>query len=372
MPSLTIDNLPGNPQRIALINPTKFLGNLLIAGGLIQQFIAWCRARDIELLIVLDERFHELFAPAFTGARLICYPRRQLQRGRPLHSARAYLRCVREIRRLRADLAFTIEEDSVSHRLAHLSGARFRISSTPARHHFGFHAVLPLKRVERPERERHIWYSFRDVFAALGMRDPRPGYIDLPQSEISDQWRHRMEETGLDPGRSIVVVHPGATKAYKQWPVHHFTELARELQRAGRQVALIGAGEPDRRINRAITAEFEGEGAGPVDLCDHLSLSDLADLLSRAEAMVGNDSGPFHLASALNVPGVVIFGPTEIDIWRPLSDSATVLENKAACDPACHRRNCLRDYACLKQITPERVLQALFSCGSGPARDNPW
>jgi hypothetical protein len=66
------------PARIALINPTKFLGNLLIAGDLMQFLSHWCAEQDIALLIMLDDRFRDLFVSALPGVTLVYYPRSML------------------------------------------------------------------------------------------------------------------------------------------------------------------------------------------------------------------------------------------------------------------------------------------------------
>src|SRR5690606_3496588 len=117
----------------ALVNPTKYLGNLLIAGGLMQEFSRWCRANGVVPLIVLDETFRALAAPALGDAELLFYPRKAIARGAPWGRVTAWLRCLTRLRAFGADLAFNIEEDAVSHRFTQLSGARFRLGCSPLR-----------------------------------------------------------------------------------------------------------------------------------------------------------------------------------------------------------------------------------------------
>lgn len=344
--------LPFQPRRIALINPTKFLGNLLLAGGLMQDYCHWCSERGIHLLIVLDERYRDLFSQLFPNVELVFYPRAQLESGGRLQALRAYFQCVAAVRRFHADLAFFLDEDSVSHRLTHLSGARFRVSSTAARYRPGFHAVLPVDRIKRGHQDRHVWYSYREIFHAVGMeKSGSPAYFRLGDQPMSPELEGRLVQAGVDFSRPLAVLHAGATKAYKRWPLEHFVETAGGLNELGYQVLLIGAGHVDAAANRTITSHFPA-----TDLCNRLSLPELAAVLMRASVMVANDSGPSHLASALGVPGVVIFGPTDPDLWRPLSSVSTVLENRSLCDPGCKRTVCLNDYACIKSVKPDHVL----------------
>jgi len=349
---LTPVSLPFLPQRVALINPTKFLGNLLLAGGLMQQYCDWCNERGVRLLIVLDERYRQLFSPLLPGAEKVFYPRDLLESGRGLQAIRAYGQCVTAIRRFRADLAFFLDEDSVSHRLTHFSGARFRLSTTAARYRFGFHAVLPVDRVKHGQDLRHIWYSYKEIFQTVGMDETgEPGYAQLGRQPLLPELVSRLVQSGVNFERPLAVLHAGATKAYKRWPLANFIATAKGLSEEDYQILLIGAGAVDEEANSAIAAQCPS-----IDLCNRLNLSELAALLGCATAVVANDSGPFHLASAMGVPGVVIFGPTDPELWRPLSSRSVVLENRALCDSACTRTACLKDYMCIKSVKPEHVL----------------
>lgn len=343
-------------RRVALVNPTGFLGNLLLAGGLVQEFIAFCRHREIEVLVVLDESFRELLGPALEPAELLFYPRRRIRQSRPLGQARAYLSCLRRLRAFAADLAFNIEEDTVAHRLTQLSGARFRLGCDPRRHRFGYERVLPVAFTHRPPGRDHRWHAYFELFQALGMPEPEPAYLRLPPRAMQTALRGRLERAGVDFTRPLVILHAGATKDYKKWPVAHFAALARSLEEAGFQPVLIGAGAGDREANMAIKDVL---GAPVPDLANALSLAELAAFLPHGAAMVGNDSGPFHLAAALGLPGVVLFGPSEVSLWRPLSPRAIVLSGKAACAPDCSRHHCAWGRRCLQSLTPDRVMSEI-------------
>lgn len=365
-------------RRIALVNPTKFLGNLLLAGGLIQHLGRWCVSQNIELLLVLDAGFEDLVVEAFPGVRLVYYPRKALLPGATgWQGIRAYLQCVKQIRAFAADLAFTIEEDSVSHRLTHFSGAQFKVSSTNQRYGMGFDRVLAIPRSHRAADQAHIWYSFREVLLALELPVPaQPAYLEFPPILPSDDLCTRLLAMGLSVDKPMAVLHAGASKIYKKWPVEHFVALAASIRARGFQLALVGAGEQDTQVNihimKALADRCSAEPSmqakldkpeSPVcvDLCNRLSLAELAMLLSRTELMIGNDSGPSHLASALGVRGAVLFGPSDADIWRPLGSQTEVIDNKAVCAGDCTRHHCKSDYLCLRTLTPNMVILRLFS-----------
>lgn len=352
-------NRPARLKRIALINPTKFLGNLLLSGQYIQHLSQWCREEGCELLVVLDSRFETLFAPVFDDSqvRLCYYPRLALKQGKiPWRGMRQWWQCLSEIRHFQAELAFTIEEDSVAHRLTHLSGASVRVSCSESRYHFGFDAILDIKRQERSQEAPSIWDVTGDIFTSLSL--PVPAQKAYPAMNHVVQTLQETASAALqslfDHGHKVVVMHAGASKRYKQWPVDNFRRLASHIVAAGYRLILIGAGPIDAQINESITTAINSKRC--INLSDQLSLPDLAYTLSNAYFVIGNDSGPSHLGSALGAPGVVLFGPTEIGLWRPLGKQTTVLHHKELCEQGCTRHHCRLEYACLREVTPEEVM----------------
>jgi ADP-heptose:LPS heptosyltransferase len=348
-------SLPPDPRRIVLLNPTKYLGNLLLAGGLIQDFAALCRQQDRELLVVLDESFRELCAQAFAGVEILWYPRRSIRGARFLRKVQLFRAFWARLRAFRADLAFNIEEDSLSSRLTQFSGAKFRLGCSPTRHRFGYEQVLPIDYAGR-----HRWHSFQDVFSALGLPEREPKYINLHIDQPGEQLSQKLAELGLRAGAALVAIHPAATKDYKKWPETAFIELCNILINKGFSPVLLGAGPEEwqrcDRIQRFVTSVSL---AKVHNLCDRLSLAELAGFFRMCTGIVGNDSGPSHLASAQGVPGVVVFGPSEPAIWGPLGNRSQVLRKADQCDPRCSRRACFADYRCLKAITPQEAFAAL-------------
>ncbi len=359
--------IPPYPRRVLLVNPTRYLGNLLLAGGLMQDYVALCRARGTQVRILLDESFRALLQGALPDEVLMFYPRRAIANAALPGKLVRYLACLRTLRAFDADLAFNIEEDPVSHRLTLWSGARFRLGCSKARHGRGYHHVVPIDFSQRPPERRHRWYSFAEVFAALGLPEGSPRYLRFPTLPVPVGLLERMQAHGLMPGR-FVALHAGATKQYKQWPLSQFVALARALVVQGWQVAFIGAGA-DAVNTAAILAQLPREAAAGhvVDCCGDFSLGELPHLLKQAGFMVGNDSGPFHLAAALGVPGTVIFGPTDVDLWRPLSAGSVVMKGTEPCSPDCTRRHCLHAHRCLRSISPASILATLPPIGLAAA-----
>jgi len=118
-----------------------------------------------------------------------------------------------------------------------------------------------------------------------------------------------------------VVIHPGAGSPAKCWPVEQFVKLARQLREAGRTVQTIfGETELERWPRKALRAFDEvAQTRRPATLVE------LMESLAAAAVVVGNDSGPGHLAGILGLPTVCLFGPRDSTRWKPLGPRVTVL-----------------------------------------------
>jgi len=358
-----VPTVPAAPQRVILVNPTRYLGNLLLAGGLIQDYAALCKEQGREFRVVIDAGYRDLLQGTLTDELFIWYPRREISKATSAwQKLRLYWRCLCQIRAFKADLAFNIEEDSVSHRLTQWSGARFVMGCSANRHRWGYDYVVPIDFSQRPPERRHRWYSFYEVFAALGLPEPPPGYLRFPPQPLPGALREKLLKLGLDSDRGFVALHTGAAKDYKLWPLPQFARLTQMLVEAGHRVAFIGAGKDADNAAAVIAQLPDSVPRGHiVDCCNQLTLAELSQLFRLARFVIGNDSGPFHLASAVGAPGAVIFGPTEVALWAPLSDKAVVMKSKEACSPECTKRQCVHQHRCLWAITPESIVARMNS-----------
>ena len=121
----------------------------------------------------------------------------------------------------------------------------------------------------------------------------------------------------------IVALHPGSGSAKKNWPVEKFTALARWLvDELDRQLVVV-RGEADESVVAQLVAALPPRS---VTLAAGLKLGELAAVLERCTAFVGNDSGITHLAAAVGTPTVALFGPASVPIWEPRGDRVRVVQ----------------------------------------------
>ena len=145
----------------------------------------------------------------------------------------------------------------------------------------------------------------------------------------------------------------------KRWPAAHFARVASHHLRDGYQVWLLGSAA-DAPLANAIVGGIDASGARAVaNLAGKTTLLDAVDLLSTAARVVSNDSGLMHVAAALGVPVVGIYGSSSPAFTPPLGARAAAVSLALPCSP-CYARTCrFGHYDCLMKLEPERVLAAL-------------
>jgi heptosyltransferase-2 len=205
--------------------------------------------------------------------------------------------------------------------------------------------------------------SMVPFYAALaGDPGPVPGKLARPYLAVAgDEPERASRQHGIALDRPLVLFAPGAEFGIaKRWPPAYYGALAARVLQAvpGVQVALLGS--PNDRETCEQVRMSAGPGAGAViNLAGHTSLDDAIALTARAEAVVANDSGLLHIASALNRPVVGIYGSTDPDYAPPLSDIARTISLRLDCSP-CRQRECpLGHHDCMNKLDVDLVWKAL-------------
>lgn len=269
------------------------------------------------------------------------------------------------LRRRDVDLAIDVRGEFPLALLCWLSGARLRLGWACGGGGFLLTHCAPYV----PGRAEVA--SRLALLAELGIR-PQSGDDCRPRLDASEGARMRiasqLSELG---GRSLVVIHVGAGMAAKQWPAEHWRRLIAEMHRRHpMQVVLVGS-PSERPIAVAIAT---GQPKAVVDWTGQLDLDELAALVERADLFLGADSGPAHLAAAVDTPVVALFsGTNRPEQWQPCGRCVVVVRQAVECSP-CHRQHCPRPgHPCMTRLDPTTVLTAAgWLLAGGPRqRSNP-
>jgi ADP-heptose:LPS heptosyltransferase len=170
------------------------------------------------------------------------------------------------------------------------------------------------------------------------------------QEFVRQYWRaHKLE------AKPVIALHPGSGSAQKNWPASRYAEVAALLKRDGARLLII-AGPADDAPLKALRERLSGE----LLTTEGLTLPQVAALLARCRCLVGNDSGIAHLAAAMGVPTLTIFGPTDPVVWAPSGPAVTVLAPRVPCAPCApeKRRSCVT-LECLASISVDLVYQSV-------------
>ncbi|HEX4137439.1 MAG TPA: glycosyltransferase family 9 protein [Bryobacteraceae bacterium] len=214
-----------------------------------------------------------------------------------------------ELRSFAPALCINLHGGTRSARLTLLSGARFRA---------GFEIFRPgwVYSIRIPTAQETLGVS-RRVHTAEHMASAM-FYLGVP---ITDVPRARVEpqagRSSYAPGKPYAVMHPLAATPEKTWPADRFRELARHLEQSmGWEIVFIGGASED-------LSTFQ-----PHRTVSGAPLGEIVKLMRDAAFFAGNDSGPAHVAAAFGVPQIVLFGPSDSEVWAPWRTPAEILKSQ--------------------------------------------
>jgi heptosyltransferase-2 len=187
---------------------------------------------------------------------------------------------------------------------------------------------------------------------------PAPSALPRPTLTVRpEQAAQAMAQLGLHADRPLIVFAPGAEfGSAKRWPAAHFAELARTIRGEYPQalIVMLGSGKDKPACDEIAAAVHEVK-----NLAGATTLDQAIAVISQADAVVSNDSGLMNIASGLNRPVVVMYGPTDAGNTPPFSAISKILSLHLECSP-CHQRECpLGHHNCMRQLSADIVWQPL-------------
>ncbi len=199
----------------------------------------------------------------------------------------------------------------------------------------------------------HVADYLVDSLGAWGFEKENSFHLlQLPEDAL-DFARCFFGNVGVEEGKEVLAIHPGSGSPAKNWSPENFALVADSLSGRARILLLSGPAQDGvAEVRRGM------KRASPL-VAENLPLLHLAALLQRSTAYLGNDSGITHLAAALGVPTVAIFGPTDPAIWGPQGPEVRILYEKKSCSLCSPEARTACSPQCLKSIEPDRVLEVL-------------
>ncbi len=257
----------------------------------------------------------------------------------------------------RYDAAWDMQGLSLSGLITRMSGASRRIGldlNREGNRWFLNEPVVPVK----SDRRRHAIDILRGFLPTLGIPSeiewPRLCYlaegVDLPAAFQPVGGR-----------RDTVALNVGASSVYKQWPADNWSQLIVRLTDAGLNCALTG-GPHDAALAQLISEASGADRSGNImNLAGQTSLRQTAAVLNRCAALVTGDTGPMHIAAALSVPIIALFGPTDPVKTGPYHTPGVTLKHNNCCTANHRRPTCNGAVWCMSAITVDEAYDALMA-----------
>ncbi|MFL5628640.1 MAG: lipopolysaccharide heptosyltransferase II [Ktedonobacteraceae bacterium] len=229
------------------------------------------------------------------------------------YSLHDYMKFARELRQQHFDMAFVLDRSPLLTLLPWLAGIPRRIG--PDSLGRGFSLTDRVVVSSSPTQLQHQAEIYLDLARAIGLSigTPRMRFEPTPEERQS---------VSKPTGRRIALFtgggsNPGMDLTAKRWPLDRYRELAsRLIYELDAQVLLIG-GPGDIALNQELIEELGGPQDAIINLTGKTSFGEMAAQLEACDLFIGNDSSPMHLAAAVHIPVIAIFGPTSPQEYGP-------------------------------------------------------
>jgi len=335
-------------MKILIVGPA-WVGDMVIAHALVRTLRAESSATHVHMLAPESTEPLARRMPGVTGTTVLPVAHGELGWG-------ARRRLGRELRKPRFDRAIVLPNTAKSALVPLFADIPRR---TGWRGEWRYGLLNDMRSLNEARYPRMV-----DRFVALGRAAGAAPTNDLLPQLTADSRRagELIGALGIAADAPVLALCPGAEYGpAKRWPAAHFAAVAEaHLRRCG-TVWLLGTHADAPACAAIIAALPERLRARAFDLAGRTTLLDAVDLLARADQVVTNDSGLMHVACALGVSVVAVYGSSSPDFTPPLSNRARVLREPLPCSP-CFERTCpLGHTDCLNRLTPERVVRELVN-----------
>ncbi len=309
---------------------------------------------DLELTTVVERIFADLFLsdPEINVLPLDRGP------GERRSSILARIETVRKLRKGGFDAIVNLHGGPASAQLVAASGIKERAGVEHFRFGYVYNWRIPPAENILARKNLHTVESQFAGFRWLGLPGDEPAKTSLFVDEIRRGTAEaKLRAAGFRTNSPYAILAPTNEFYTKRWIPERYATIGEKLFARGYQVVMTGAPTDEQR------AQLESVRAlsrVPLIAVNNLDVGELVAVIAAARLFVGNDSGPAHIAAALNVPLVVLFGPASSVRWRPWAARAEVVQNYFPCNP-CSMYTCeaFPEPECIRSISVDQVMIAV-------------
>jgi heptosyltransferase-3 len=259
------------------------------------------------------------------------------------------------------DLVLNLTEGDRGAIVAKFSKAKIRVGWDPQNQGFLGKKHLYTHTVKSCGSPRHHVEKNLDALRKIGIFPlEEEKTLHFPESPKAKNFIDSLMKKHELIDHNFFVFHPTTRWRFKGWKIEFWQEVAKSLQKKGKKIVFVSG--PDLIEKETVYSIIKDlDPSLTVDLSGKLSIQELGALFTRAEKVICLDSLAFHIASALKVPVIVLFGPSSDKIWGPWQNPyAKVLSKNFSCRP-CSMDGCggSKKSACLLELLPKDVLEEI-------------
>lgn len=265
-----------------------------------------------------------------------------------------YLQAVNDLRKKNFDIVINLHQNERASFAAAFSGGKKIVGYSTWGPHLFFDRVMKNRKAIKHQVDSHY-----DVLREhLEIEDCRDQGLEMlvdegAEQRANDLWRIAFKDIGL---KKIVGLNVGASWPTKRWRKEHYANLADRLLELGYGLAFFG-GPMDVAMVKEVQ-DLMRQKAHPAvkTFTGKMTLMELACLLKKCDVLVTNDSGPMHVAVAMGVKVVTMFGPSPVPGFYPYNDASVSIKSDMHCHP-CGKHQCPTDHECMRQIGVDLMLK---------------
>jgi heptosyltransferase-2 len=264
------------------------------------------------------------------------------------------LRLARELKKHRFDASVLLQNAFEAALITFSAGISCRIGyNTDARSFLLTHPVLCTSSIKK----KHQTEYYLNILQEVGLK---PDGLDL-NLVINKKYQNRaskiLDRHGISGKNRLVGINPSATFGpAKQWFAERYARLSDKIYEVFKTRILIFGGPGDRDLGRKISTMMEHQ---PVDLSGRTELGEAMALIEKCDLFITNDSGLMHVAAALDIPLIAVFGSTNPVTTGPLGRNSKIVRSPIECSP-CLKPECPRNHLkCMTQIEVETVFEVV-------------
>ncbi|MCP2520928.1 lipopolysaccharide heptosyltransferase II [SCandidatus Aminicenantes bacterium Aminicenantia_JdfR_composite] len=216
--------------------------------------------------------------------------------------------------------------------------------------------IFLTRSIKLKEFKKHQVYYYLNLIENLGLKIQNISFSLKVGKEELNWVEELLKKLKISSNSLIVGMNPGSFYgSAKNWPVEHFVRLSiKFIEELDAEVFIFGSKKENLLNNRI--SEIERENGKIHNFIGKTTLKELIALISKCNLFISNDSGPMHIANALRIPVIAVFGPTDPERTSPFYPPFKIIQKKVPCAP-CKYRDCPVDHKCMKSIKPEEVFE---------------